>query len=873
MKRIIFLCCLAYGSLIAQSELTAPCSPNGVTTNPDNPINPIHNENTPSTVDQNEYINTYDFRNWFDWTLPNYPLYFDKEAANPTTFILNPFMLDAGQISELYDQDRQDYFPEDGWELISFHLGVDKEGNPDPENIDDAYMILYNKYRALLRVFVAIDQDKPGNLIEIELRFDGVGYNTALLASLDEVQQPLKSFNPLILASSSQEFYNATNFRHWNYADFPVNYDPCTCIRTKPIENGEIEDLGNSELMLSVSVIGQAKIELEGTSNGTIKPLEKQATQTNGVDDWNSFYGPVKKVSGSIEAGKKAYKSFSGFKSDVESEAGAGKASTGFDNVAKLLTKEIPALEMVPYVSEALAIVDFFVTGGKKEDATKIGPMAMNLEHSFSGAIYTTYPYIGNRGIFTPGSEFSPKGVITQIDPQDPTGLPVRPVGDSRYPYYNEILGVYTLLEKPEVKVWKGITSEIDWDQDEQTAVLGFSRKNIRHGLKITPGSIKVAINPSADLILKEGYVQINYIRADQGTGRSAKFFSIEQNDIVDDTSWTSPLIPLQSIAESALLFEVRAYNRPSQTFNYKNGDLSCSTILVFENSNGDRFLHKSTWDTEVTEVKNDNGDDFWDWEESSFNESGVVPSTSDQWPFPGGDYGYYGAPNNLEFTEQPWRPLNNGSNYVNFQGMFFIPNPAILKAKQNILLKNILTGGTGSQGSNPSYVYRYEDNFSAGNSITVEKTTIRPNTTLQISPLGINNPQPFNTLNIATAEEISSICESSTYLGSKQVNYKQENYLQDAPYVAKEQLNFITYPNPARESVLILLENSASYPAQLEVTLVDVSGNPVQSQIVKSTELNGNKYPLDLQGLAPGMYVLRVNSEKISGQQKIVKL
>ena len=163
MKRIIFLCCLAYGSLTAQSETPIPCPPNGVTTNPDNPVNPIHNENTPSTVDENQYTNTYDFRNWFDWTLPNYPLFFDSEATNPTTFIRNPFMLNTGQISELYDQDRQDYFPEDGWELVSFHLGVDKEGNPDPETIDDAYMILYNKYRALLRVFVAIDQDQPGN--------------------------------------------------------------------------------------------------------------------------------------------------------------------------------------------------------------------------------------------------------------------------------------------------------------------------------------------------------------------------------------------------------------------------------------------------------------------------------------------------------------------------------------------------------------------------------------------------------------------------------------------------------------------------------------------------------------------------------------
>jgi hypothetical protein len=655
-----------------------------------------------------------------------------------------------------------------------------------------------------------------------------------------------------------------------------VNYDPCTCQRVI-LEDGQSEptDLGETELLLNVKIVDEAEINLEGTSQGNLNPIvEKDPGKTNGTDQWQDFYGPVKKIGTAIESGKKAYKTFKGFKGDVDKEvsgkSNASDVGTGFDNVAKLLTKEIPALDLVPYASEALAIVDYFVTGGKKEEALTVGPMSMNLEHSFSGNLWSTFPYIVDRGILVPGSEFTPAPIDMTLNNN---GQPSRPLGDSRYPYYNEILGVYTLLEKPEVKVWRGITEEKDWDDDEQTASLGWDRKNIRHGLKITPGSIKVAINPSANLILREAYVQLNYTLAEQGYDRSAKFYNIALNDIVDDKSWTSDLIPLQSLAESALLFEVRAYNRPSQTFSYKDGELSCSMILIFENNRGDKFLHKSTWDTELIEIKNDYWDDFWDWTNSKFTENGVEPPTSDQWPFPGGDYGFNLAPENLEFLSSPWRPVNNGTTKVTFNNQVFsIPKPARLKAKNSIILKNIHTGGTGSTGSSPAFVWRFEDNFIAGSNITVENSTINPNTTLRISPIGITDPQPFNTKNIATAEEINSICESSTYLGNKRVNYKKESYLQEKP-VTQPQINFSTYPNPAQESALIILEDARRYPAQLKISLLDISGNLVQRKFIKSTEINGNKYSLNLQGLAPGMYVVKVVSGNITGQQKILKL
>ncbi|MDR9443232.1 MAG: hypothetical protein RI842_10990, partial [Schleiferiaceae bacterium] len=360
MKKLLTLILAAgFYAMQGQEPLPAtnqgPCSPTGVTTNPNNPQNPIPGH--------------ADFINWFDWTQSRFIFSVDNDNFT-TSSLQSPFYINEGATSHFYvtPENPADNKPENGWELVSFHMGVDKDGDYDAENMGDIYFILYNKYRSLLRVFVAIEQNRDGNLIDIELRFKDKAYKTALFGALDEVQQPLKNFDPFTIASSAQVFDNSPTKRDWNYADFPVNYDPCTCQRVI-LEDGQSEptDLGETELLLNVKIVDEAEINLEGTSQGNLNPIvEKDPGKTNGTDQWQDFYGPVKKIGTAIESGKKAYKTFKGFKGDVDKEvsgkSNASDVGTGFDNVAKLLTKEIPALDLVPYASEALAIVDYFVT-------------------------------------------------------------------------------------------------------------------------------------------------------------------------------------------------------------------------------------------------------------------------------------------------------------------------------------------------------------------------------------------------------------------------------------------------------------------------------------------------------------------------------
>jgi hypothetical protein len=291
-----------------------PCPPTGVMTDPSGPVNNQHPN----------YQN-----NFFDWTQNPYDVNFVGGAVQQQA---NPYFANNGGVTSLYGTD--DFEPEDGWELLYVDLGLDKMGNPllPPAASGQLFFVLYNKFRSIIRVFVAIDQLNQNNLTEIELEIEG-DYNTALLGSVNKVQKPLKNFDPTAVASNVQKLTNGGSLvKHWHYADFPVNYDPCTC--TPPISNPG----GISNLKFEVNLIEKATIELKGFSNGTIQTMvDKANASSSSSANWNDFYGTVKKAGELVETGRKGYKTFNLFKTDVKSTA-TGKSKetdmkSGIDNL------------------------------------------------------------------------------------------------------------------------------------------------------------------------------------------------------------------------------------------------------------------------------------------------------------------------------------------------------------------------------------------------------------------------------------------------------------------------------------------------------------------------------------------------------------
>ena len=112
---------------------------------------------------------------------------------------------------------------------------------------------------------------------------------------------------------------------------------------------------------------------------------------------------------------------------DVGSLAGAA-GSLGFLKTG---------LDALPWISSAITFLDYFVTGGKNGPQTvQIAPMGIELNMRYKGDISSS-TYRKDITFFTPGSDNHPI---------------LNPAAGQDYPLYNQALGVFHLLEAPELK-------------------------------------------------------------------------------------------------------------------------------------------------------------------------------------------------------------------------------------------------------------------------------------------------------------------------------------------------------------------------------------------------------------------------------------
>jgi hypothetical protein len=786
-----------------------PCPPNGVYTDPQDPINPQHPE----------YVNH------FDWMTPFYDVYAEGGVVDQ---VRNPYLTNQGAVQNLFDSD--DFKTEDGWELVYVDFGLTRDGEPHApgEGSGHLWFMLYNKHRSIIRVFTSIfDERDNTNLISIKLSSSGQ-YATALLGAIDKTQQPLVSFNPGNTIDATQKFF-ASNIdqRRWHYADFPVNYDPCTC-------QG---DEGDRELGIEINLLSKAEINLTGTSSGTIQIIDKPlGSGTTG--DWDKFYGSVKAAGTLIETGKKGFKAFSDFKQSADASA-TGKSKetkikSGVENLAGFLTDEAPVLKAVPYVSEALAIIDFFVGGSKKDDGPQkvtFPPMSMQLEHNFSGELQAAFPFLGT-SIYTPGSNFTPNTL---------PGFSA----DVQYPIYNEVLGAYTLLEKPKIKVWKGYI-EKDWDVRHLGS--GIYRQMIiraidRRAFTIDPSSIKIAVNKASGLTLSEAYVQLNFSLEQTG----AKFEDYSEGVVLNNTTWVSPLIPLSCAGERLVISDIKREREAHQyTGDFEpwpsitHQEISLSLILNFKNSSGETILYKSTWATDVEDA------DYYSAEPAHTVYSEANSAMAERETF--------------DWFDNEWlRDLNDGFFKAEEHLSFLyetIEND--VEAIETITIENSLVQSDLQNPENDGYT-----NVLAGTRIDLlPNSQVIPNSVLEISGIGMNCNAPVT---LASDNEISTACSSTEYLSRLE---KANRVILPNAHTKKAKFSFMIYPNPASDYINILIPADFNAIENVTVNIQDMAGRQVL--IEKRLDRQNGYFQLETTQFKTGIYLLRVQAGNESSLQKV---
>lgn len=404
---VLIACSGPFISLYGQN-----CAPNGITTNPAAPVN----TQRPSKL------------NTFNWTLPSFPLNLALTGVNATVINSPFFTTDNSGVSHFYDpiDGIKDVYPAQGWELIKRDFGYNDQGQPNVPGTTNPYLVLYNKYTSVLRVFIARVEANPYNGANIQISFDDLSpMQTSLLdhnAELKSIESPFTT-NPRL--NSVPDFLNLP--LKWFYADFPMIYDPCTCLFQSKIN-----------IIITVS----STSEVTGTTI-TTGDLASQGIPT-----------PAQKARGAFSLGdaftlsKKVVQTYKGswvFENDIKPWLKKPNGTADINKQSKLEDFETEikkssflktGLGAIPYIGDALSVIDFFVGGGKKANApqqVEVMPMSINMTGKYDGTIVKTLPY--NSITFrTPGSNpgFAP---------------------DSEYPYYNETMGLFNLLKTPKLLI------------------------------------------------------------------------------------------------------------------------------------------------------------------------------------------------------------------------------------------------------------------------------------------------------------------------------------------------------------------------------------------------------------------------------------
>ena len=233
------------------------CDPNGIFTRPDLPVNP----QIPSLT------------NNFDWMRIKYKL--NTAFATPgNDSIFSPIYQPDNDIID-HLRLSLDMKPQDGWELLRREFGYNHDGtftNPKPEN---PYIVMYNKYSSILRVFFARGTTAQYNAAKLSITFNEAAQAQSSLLDLSDGVISLDSlFRKNKIFQSTSRFVNNANY--WFYADFPMQYDPCTCYY-------------ESRLNISVDLINNANIDLSGTATGKLLAINSNSGSVNQNNKTFSF--------------------------------------------------------------------------------------------------------------------------------------------------------------------------------------------------------------------------------------------------------------------------------------------------------------------------------------------------------------------------------------------------------------------------------------------------------------------------------------------------------------------------------------------------------------------------------------------------------
>lgn len=442
------------------------CSTNNITTNPVAPTNP----------QSPQYLNH------FDWTT-NSSSYAMNSVCNPNGYTINPFQ--SNQLELLPLSISKDMQPSDGWEIVAYNLGFDQNNimlNVTPEH---TYMMLYNKYTGILRILVKWCRNSNYNGALLTLKF-APGFQTNLLDMANDEKALDIPHIPNPSLSTALKFYNDNNF--WAYADFKLNYDPCTC---------SFSD--TSRLFLYSELITYSSVSLSGKINGIITSISDGNGMTNSD---GSFWKSANNINDNLMKVHKSITSFaSNYQEIYKNLADNGITINAINALGTFLNNNTfmkNGLKAFPYASQAVKFLSALLGGGASgNQPIQLAPLSVNLDVKLLGTISTSDP-MHNQTIGLPGS----------LSNNQLLGI------TGGQPLYNETLGVFSLINHPvmyytESTVQRQYGTFLTYDDTHIQSSYSGKYNFVVRNYKMSDEILKYAINPASGLTLQDAEVML----------------------------------------------------------------------------------------------------------------------------------------------------------------------------------------------------------------------------------------------------------------------------------------------------------------------------------------------------------------------------
>lgn len=780
----------------------------------------------------------------------------------------------------------KDMNPEDGWELIYVNIGEDPNG-PNGNDLTHPVLVLYNKYRSVMRVFVCItgtnsDYNKSTVYLSWDQYANGTDTASAILSAYNSPMDALDKFNESKAVIELKKFNHWSNNGanpggyYWLMGEFPIMYDPCVCYYNSSMNVGAIlTNQGDLQFNVFEKQEKGAKTANNGSANSSSRGFERALGYAGtAVKKGNEYKKTLGEVSTALE-------DMFGTVNEI-SNAISGD-STAFKFPA--WTKQIPKAGVI------FGVAEFLISGGNTTtgSATQTTVKIPNLRAE--GNLNYDSPF-GRQKFGTPGA--------------DHTGEPTENI-----PLYDNPLGIFNLVETPELEY---VDYFLDASQEAGTTDPLLQSPTIWQFPRLrqyrVKNDLKYVINPHAGLELLDIQVKISFtmggefthIGGDHGIN-DAKHWDI-LNDLPPNSNGLNKYVKYGPYGPAIIgvdtSIDIRdKWRRAGVTLDFKSDSfpgvnryvfgtpwspLGCfpnTTFMLTKYSTGYykndpvitckiRAVFKRTDDPDAKEV-------IWTGTfDTKISQSSLQDNSNNRYFLTSFDQ--YGSP----ITFNPHYSDISQKYQINYIiggiSSGIRPNKTVWPIAYEEKPENLVFANTHVSSGNyfaknkitigPNVTMDEGIIFRAGKKIDVlENVQIAQNVALDISDKWHPNcDRPVNTLGQSA---INAFCTNSAKYKPHFIMSKKEfvDTMKEEVQSKIEDFNFIIYPNPTNGKYSLSFNGSHE---DLELSIFDLRG-----KMVYSKKINGinSSLELDATDLTSGIYLIVIKTDAGNiGRERLIK-